>query len=184
MTQTSIQKATNTRRALSLRKQSKFLDLLAQTGKVADSARAVGFTSTAFLNKLRRDDEDFADAWADAISAAGDVLEQEAVRRAHDGIVEEIYYKGEVVGHRLLYSDQLLMFLLRGIRPEKYNQGGHGGANVNIKFGVAVLPMTAPSAEEWEAKAIAMHDVQEVISLEDKPVGSDRVVPVAIKRGD
>ena len=184
MTKSAIQKAPNTRRALSLRKQSKFLELLAQTGKVADSARAVGFTSTSYLNKLRQDDEDFADAWSNAIVAAGDVLEQEAIRRAHDGVMDPVYYKGEVVGHKLLYSDQLLMFLLRGTRPEKYNQGASGGANVNIKFGVAVLPMTAPSADEWEAKAISMHDGQEVISLEDKPEGNDRIVPVAVKRGD
>ena len=126
----------------------KFLDLLAKTGKVADSARAVGFTTTAFLHTLRREDEDFAELWDQAIDAAGDVLEAEAHRRAVEGIVDDVYYKGEVVGHKLLYSDQLLMFLLRGTRPEKYNQSG-GGAQINVKFGVAVLPMTAPSEAEW-----------------------------------
>ncbi len=173
----------STRKKLSLRKQSKFLELLAQTGKVAASARAVGFASTAYLQKLRRDDEDFAEAWGQSVEAAGDVLEEEAIRRANEGTVEEIYYKGEVVGQKLLYSDQLLMFLLRGNRPEKYNQGGHAGANINVKFGVAVLPMTAASEEEWEAKAIAMHGNQTVIGLSDDEIKEAVVTPLSMKRG-
>ncbi len=182
MTGSSIQKATDTRKVLSLRKQSKFLDILAQTGKVAESARAVGFTSTAFLHKIRREDEDFAEAWNQAVSAAGDVLEEEAHRRAIDGITDPVYYKGEIVGHKLLYSDQLLMFLLRGTRPEKYNQSG-GGTQVNVKFGVAVLPMTSPSEAEWEAKAISMHDNQNVISLTDDEKDA-APVPLSLKRGN
>lgn len=172
----------NTRKTLSLRKRAKFLDILAQTGKVAESARAVGFTTTAYLHKIRREDEDFAELWDQAIEAAGDVLEAEAHRRAVDGIVDNLYYKGEIVGQKLLYSDQLLMFLLRGTRPEKYNQHG-GGAQINVKFGVAVLPMTAPSEAEWEAKAIAMHNDQTVISLseEDKDAAP---TPLSLKRGN
>ena len=181
MTSTAIAPA-NTRQKLSIRKQTKFLEILAQTGRVADSARAVGFTTTAFLHKIRREDEDFAEAWDQAIDAAGDVLEAEAIRRAHDGVVDDVYYKGEVVGHKLLYSDQLIMFLLRGMRPEKYNKAG-GGTQVNVKFGVAVLPMTAPSDAEWEAKAISMHNDQTVIGLsEDEEKAAP--MPLSLKRGN
>ncbi len=172
----------NTRKRLSLRKQAKFLDILAQTGKVAESARAVGFTTTAFLHKVRREDEDFAEAWDQAVQAAGDVLEAEAHRRAIDGVMDPVFYKGEVVGHKLQYSDQLLMFLLRGTRPEKYNQHG-GGTQVNVKFGVAVLPMTAPTEAEWEAKAIAMHNNQTVISLTEEDENA-APVPLSLKRGN
>jgi len=182
MTENTTIAPANTRKRLSLRKQSKFLDILAQTGKVAESARAVGFTSTAFLHKVRREDEDFAEAWDQAVNAAGDVLEEEAIRRAHEGVMDPVYYKGEVVGHKLLYSDQLLMFLLRGTRPDKYNQHG-GGTQVNVKFGVAVLPMTAPTEAEWEAKAIAMHNEQEVISLTEEEENA-APTPLSLKRGN
>ncbi len=184
MTENAVAPVLTTRKRLSLRKQSKFLDILAQTGKVAASARAVGFSSTAYLHKLRREDEDFAEAWGEAVDAAGDVLEEEAIRRANEGIIEEIYYKGEVVGERLLYSDQLLMFLLRGNNPGKYNQGGAGGAQINVKFGVAVLPMTAASEADWEAKAIAMHDNQTVIGLSDDDIEKAVVTPLSMKRGN
>lgn len=184
MPETAVVPVQTTRQKLSLRKQSKFLDLLAQTGKVAASARAVGFASTAYLHKLRRDDEDFAEAWGQAVEAAGDVLEEEASRRALHGVLEEIYYKGEVVGSKYMYSDQLLMFLMRGNNPGKYNQGGGHGTNINVKFGVAVLPMTAASEADWEAKAIAMHENQTVISLDDKDVEKTAVTPLSLKRGN
>lgn len=184
MPEKAVVPAQTTRQKLSLRKQSKFLDLLAQTGKVAASARAVGFASTAYLHKLRRDDEDFAEAWGQAVEAAGDILEEEAIRRANEGIIEEIYYKGEVVGQKFMYSDQLLMFLLRGNNPGKYNQGGGHGTNINVKFGVAVLPMTAASEADWEAKAIAMHDKQVVIGLTDDEVEKAVVTPLSMKRGN
>ena len=48
------------------------------------------------------------------------MLEAEAWRRAHDGIEEPILYKGQVVTHVRKYSDLLLMFLLKGLRPEKF----------------------------------------------------------------
>jgi hypothetical protein len=178
----AVEASVTSRKALSRRKQDIFLDLLAQTGSVIESAQAVGFTTTSYLHKLRKEDEDFAERWADAIAAAGDVLEQEAIRRARDGVMDPVFYKGEVVGHKLNYSDQLLMFLMRGNNPEKYNQKNGGDANVNIKFGVAVLPMTSPSDEEWEAKAIAMHDGQELITLEDKPESDNGTRPLSVKR--
>ncbi len=184
MTKTALKPIVTTRKALSLRKRAKFLELLAQTGKVGASARAVGFNSTASLHKLRRDDEDFAEDWSHAVEAAGDVLEEEAARRALQGVREEIYYKGEVVGAKYMYSDQLLMFLLRGNNPGKYNQGGHGGANINLKFGVAVLPMTAPSEDEWEAAAVLMHGNQKVISLSDEDQENAAVTPLSLKRGN
>ena len=58
--------------------------------------------------------EDFQAAWDETIEVAVERLEQGAVRRALDG------------------SDQLLMFLLRAHRPERYvehHQVRHAGAH-------------------------------------------------------
>jgi hypothetical protein len=38
-------------------------------------------------------------------------------------VTEGVYYKGKPVGVKRIYSDALLMFLLRGARPEKYRTG-------------------------------------------------------------
>ena len=52
-----------------------------------------------------------------------------SIRRAHDGIKEDVYYKGEVDGQRIVYSDQLFMALLKGRRREIYgDRVEHAGA--------------------------------------------------------
>ena len=166
---------------MSQKKRKLFLELLAQTGLVYESARALGYNSTAYLKQLRRDDEDFAAEWDIALESAVNVLEQEGLRRAHEGVSEPVYYKGEVVGHVQKYSDTLLMFMLRALKPDTYREKVNAGANVNVKFGIAVMPMTAQSENDWEKGAVDMHDGQAAIILPDKPV-ENRLITA--KRGD
>lgn len=161
-----------TAQRVSLKKRQLFLDMLAQTGRVITAAKAAGWVDTSYVHRLRRNDEDFAKAWAQAEEAAADILEEEMTRRAVDGVLEPVFYKGEVVGFKTNYSDQLGMFLLRGLRPGKYNPK-QGDTNVNVKFGVAVLPMTSPNADVWEQQAIEVHANQKQIDLEDKPADSE-----------
>lgn len=152
---------------ISKKKRELFLEALAGTGKVNEAAHAAGYTNTSYLQRIRREDEEFARDWDLALQAAGDILEAEAVRRAVEGTRRYIYYKGDVVGEEIVYSDQLLMFLLKGIRPATYRDRASASANVNVKFGVAVLPMTAPNADAWEARAVGVHEGQQPIVLED-----------------
>jgi len=49
-----------------------------------------------------------------------DELQNEVVRRAKEGWLEPIFYRGVQVGTRRCYSDRLMMFLLKAWRPEKY----------------------------------------------------------------
>lgn len=49
-----------------------------------------------------------------------DDLEQEARRRAYEGIDKPIYHQGIRVDVIKEYSDVLLIFLLKGNRPDKY----------------------------------------------------------------
>src|ERR1700760_3097839 len=80
-----------------------FLRALAETGNVSASAEAAGIGRNA-LYQWRSDDLGFARAWDLALELGVDALEDEAKRRAMNG------------------SDTLLMFLLRGRRPEVYGQ--------------------------------------------------------------
>ena len=82
--------------------QAAFLAALRDSGnvRVACAAAQIG-KSTAY--DRRKADAGFAAEWADSIDDAADLLEAEARRRA-------------VVGG----SDTLLIFLLKGARPEKY----------------------------------------------------------------
>jgi hypothetical protein len=67
-----------------------------------------------------------------------DQLEQEARRRAHDGVRKPVYQGGKRVGYIQEYSDTLLIFLLKGLRPEKYRErfehSGAGGGPLQLSW--------------------------------------------------
>ena len=59
----------------------------------------------------------------EASEDAADSLEAEARRRAVEGVEEPVgWYKGQAGGVVRKYSDTLLIFLLKGRRPELYRE--------------------------------------------------------------
>jgi hypothetical protein len=66
--------------------------------------------------------EEFAKRMNDAIEEGADRLEQEAWRRAHDGILKPVYQGGMLVGHINEYSDTLMILLLKGHKPRKFRE--------------------------------------------------------------
>lgn len=99
--------------------QRRFLDELETTANVAGACRAARISRT-IAYEWKAQDPAFAAAWQDALDAALDQLEQTAIERAHSG------------------SDQLLMFLLKAHRPEKYrevvNHEASGEVVVSVVF--------------------------------------------------
>jgi hypothetical protein len=168
-----------TRMAVSKKKRKIFLKVLGETGQVTKAAESAGYTTPAFLHKLRRDDEEFAEQWEDAVQTAKYMLEDEGIRRGRDGVMEAVYHKGEIIDYKLVYSDTLLMFMLKKLDPSYRDTGRHGETNIN--FGIAVLPMTAPNEGAWEQRALDMHAGQTLIELEAKPVENNLT---RVKRGD
>ena len=96
--------------------QPVFLHALRASGNVSAAARAAG-TCRSRCYEARRRDPGFAAAWADALEEAADRLEMEAFRRAVEGVGEDRFFRGDVVGQVTRYSDRLLMFLLKARRP-------------------------------------------------------------------
>ena len=144
-----------TSQLISKRKRQMFLEALARTGKVNLAAEAAGYATSNVLRQYYHDDPEFAAAWDAALqTAVDDVLEPEAWRRAVEGVEEDVYYQGESVGKKLNYSDGLLMFLLKGNRPEKYKNNVDVNANVNLDTGIAVMPMIDATVDDWEKKAL------------------------------
>ena len=76
--------------------------------------------------KLRQRLPDLAERWAEAIEAGTDYLEDEARRRAAEGVSKPVFYQGEQCGSVQEFSDTLLIFLLKGRRPEKFRD------NINL----------------------------------------------------
>jgi hypothetical protein len=103
-------------------KGEKFLRKLRSTGgNVSRACKAEGLTRSAAY-AWRAVDEVFRAAWDEAVEAGLDDLEQEARRRAFKGTLKPVYYKGCEVGQIREYSDTLMIFLLKGGRPQKFRE--------------------------------------------------------------
>lgn len=105
--------------------KKEFLEHLVETGGNRKLSAEKVRVSTKTMYSWRREDTIFAEEWDICEEMGVDSLEDEAVRRGHDGVEEDIYYKGEIVGQKTNYSDAVLMFLLKGKRRERYGDSKH-----------------------------------------------------------
>lgn len=95
--------------------------LAAAGGNVTRACEAIDVARlTAY--RWREDDPEFAAAWDEAKSAGLDALEDEALRRAFEGIDKPIVHQGVITDTVREYSDTLAIFLLKGGKPEKYRE--------------------------------------------------------------
>ncbi len=122
-------------------KKRAFLVALAVGGTISGAAKAANISRTNHYKWLKDDPVgEYAAAFAQAKEEYADSLEQEVTRRARDGVKEPVYYQGKIVGYVLRYSDNLLMFKLKGERPEKFQERlraemmGKDGSPIMIKF--------------------------------------------------
>ncbi len=102
------------------------LAMLSNGATYAAAAAAIGAHRRTIM-KWSDNDEEFAQRWNDAVEEGIDRLEQEAIRRARDGVKRPVFYMGQVVGHIQEYSDSLLKFLLEAKRPAVYR-----ARNINV----------------------------------------------------
>jgi hypothetical protein len=124
------------------KKREKFLAALSETGNVSRAAQLAGIgRQTVYTHK--KSDTEFSKAWDAALDEAADLLEEEARRRAYAGVEEPVYYQGKRVDLIRKYSDTLMIFLLKGCRPEKYadhrrvEHTGEGGGPITLKHEVS-----------------------------------------------
>jgi hypothetical protein len=111
--------------------QRRFLLHFANTAHVTNSVRHAG-VSVVTVWRWRHESEVFA-KWYGELHALGvGVLEEEAKRRAFEGIVKPVYQKGVRVGSVREYSDQLAMFLLKA-----YDAKFKESTTVNVVGGLA-----------------------------------------------
>lgn len=136
-------------------KKRAFLAAYAQTGNVTAAAEAAGIARRTHYDWLESDPV-YAEAFAEAQEKAIDLLELEARRRALEGVDEPVFYKGVEVGAVRKYSDTLLIFLLKGYRPERYKErvaaehSGPDGGPIEHKHEVDLSKL---STEELRALA-------------------------------
>lgn len=101
-------------------KKKAFLAAYAEVGNITQAAEIVGVTRQAHYLWMK--DPEYAEAFAQAEQQACDRLEQEARRRAVEGVEEPVFHRGKQCGVIRKYSDTLLIFLLKGAMPHKYKE--------------------------------------------------------------
>jgi len=104
-----------------LERQRDFLAAYAECGNIRVAAERANIDRKTH-NYWLAHDPNYAAAFEESKEQAADLLEQEAWRRAVEGVKEPVYQKGQLVGEVTKYSDTLLMFLLKGVRPEKFRE--------------------------------------------------------------
>lgn len=123
-------------------KKERFLAALATGLSISGACEAAHIPRRTAYNH-RDTDVDFKDAWDAAVIAGVEHLEDEARRRAVEGVDKPVYQGGARVGVIREYSDTLLIFLLKGRAREKY------GDQVRIDFG-AVRAEAERLAKEYD----------------------------------
>ncbi len=99
--------------------QRKFLAAYSEMGNITRATEEADISRQTHYNWMSQDPE-YAEAFKKAERLAADKLEEEARRRAVEGIEEPVYQGGELVGSKMKYSDTLLIFLLKGNKPDKF----------------------------------------------------------------
>ena len=125
-----------------LKKQA-FLEAYAKIGNVTYAAKASRVHRTLHYRWLKEDLE-YPALFAQAAETAIEVMEGEALRRAVTGIDKPIYFQGKKIDTIKEYSDVLLIFLLKGARPERYRDrvehAGPGGGPIPVQHDLSKLP--------------------------------------------
>jgi hypothetical protein len=118
-------------------KQAPFLAAFCTCARIDKAAKAAKIDRSLHYRWLK-EDADYPAAFRVASDHAAQTLEDEATRRANEGVLEPKFYQGEKCGSIRRYSDGLMQFLLSGLRPEKYGRrslevSGPAGGPIVVK---------------------------------------------------
>lgn len=123
-----------------------YLDALCETGVQTYALRKSG--NAYHQLKKWREDPQFLEAEDEAKQEAADLLEAEAVRRAYGVEVDKVGKDG-VMYTETRYADTLLIFLLKGAKPDKFKErtstelGGMGGKPIEMNDTTAAARLSA-----------------------------------------
>lgn len=154
-------------------KKRAFLSAYAQMANISRAATAAGVGRTTHHMWMANDPR-YAAAFAQAQEVAIDYMEAEAHRRAVEGVYEPVIYQGKLAldedGNPLVvrkYDSTLMIFLLKGARPDKYRERWHVTGEVDHKVEVDVSERAGRLAKQLaELRGLPMGEVVEAESWE------------------
>jgi hypothetical protein len=137
-------------------KKHAFLTAFAECGNISTASRLSGIARSNHYDWMQND-PDYPALFIEADKEAAEKLEQEARRRAVNGVSKPVFYKGEECGVVQEYSDTLLIFLLKGALPEKYKERYEGTLNGNIDVNVNI------TAEDRRSRIMELMSKSQII---------------------
>jgi hypothetical protein len=162
-----LKKEASLRTTLTAANRKRFLDAYARCGILGEAARLakVGRRS----HYVWMEDPNYQRQFESAREEACDLLEAEARRRAVDGVEEPVIYQGELCYAKKWnrktqkfeptkkpltirkYSDFLLMFLLKALKPEIYRDNWKGEIKIEGTMAISSrLDYTQLTDEEFQ----------------------------------
>lgn len=111
--------------------KERYILALRQRGLESTAANTAGVTMKE-VRAAYKADPIFEEQAHESMDLATDAFEEEAIRRAVDGVEKGIYFRGFEVATETTYSDALLVKVLAARRPELYGNkteitGANGG---------------------------------------------------------
>lgn len=102
-------------------KKRAYVAALALTGNRTRAAELTGVERTTPYTRQWKEDEELQEAVRRAKEMAADRIEDELYRRGVEGVEKPTgWYKGKLGGYVKEYDTTAAIFLLKGLRPEKY----------------------------------------------------------------
>jgi hypothetical protein len=150
-----------------------FLEHYARVGSVCAAASLAKIDVGNHYSWLKHT-PGYPERFQEAHQKAIEVLENEARRRAVEGVKEPVFYKGQVVGEIQRYSDVLLMFLLKGVAPAKYRENskveisGTDGEPIRLEIAAAIAKVYGTREK-----------AAQVVSEPQKAVTPETTMPIA-----
>lgn len=93
-------------------RQNIFIETLAKTRCVRDACRVAQISSTSAYNHRKRSAA-FDERWALALRRSDTTIGEVAWKRAVEGVEEDVWYHGKVVGQRKKYANDVLRLLIQ-----------------------------------------------------------------------
>lgn len=150
--------------------QERFLAAFRECCRIGEAAEAVGLTRWAVERWQRTDVYGFKKRMAIIEQEYVEKLEAEVDRRAVEGIDHPVIYKGSITGTYREYSDNLLMFRLKKLRPEyreNYAAPDRGQQVAVTKIIINLAPGVKPPGEVVEAT-----EYREISEGDDEDLGA------------
>ena len=125
-------------------RQRAFIEALARTGSVSHAAAEINMaTESAYQLRLHPKGESFRKAWEAALDFGVQRLEDIALERAMNGVLEPVFVHEGQIGERRRYNDRLLMFLLRHRLTDRYG---------DKRYDILTPKREAELRAQWEAE--------------------------------